>query len=78
MTRHITNKAISVNLDVLAHALSEASILAGGAQAAMYAMENADLAVGTIAPLEQELRACMALISTILALHRRAGQGGAP
>ena len=78
MTRHSTNDAIAANLDALAEALSEASMLARGARTALHTMEDANLAVGTVLPLEQDLPMCTALIGTILALHRRAGQGGAP
>lgn len=72
-----TDTAITANLAALAEGLREAATLATSATAAMHA-DSHNLAIGTVLPLEQDLPTCVGLLTAILALHRRAGQGGAP
>ncbi len=69
--------AIEANLAALAFGLREAAALAAEAQTAMHKGYR-NLAIGTVLPLEQDLPAYAALLTAILALHRKAGQGGAP
>jgi len=76
-TKDLTNTAIEANLSVLAEGLENAAKLADMAKAAMTG-DYRNLAIGTILPLEQELPTLTGLITAILTLHRRAGQGGAP
>lgn len=76
-TKDLTNMAIEANISVLADGLDHAAKLAAMAKAAMTG-DYRNLAIGTILPLEQELPTLTGLLTAILALHRRAGQGGAP
>ena len=69
--------AIEANLAALAFGLREAATLAANAQAAMQKGYR-NLAIGTVLPLEQDLPTYAGLLTAILALHRKAGQGGAP
>lgn len=70
-----TDTAITANLAALAEGLREAATLATSAVAAMHA-DSRNLAIGTVLPLEQDLPTYVGLLTAILALHRRAGQGG--
>lgn len=76
-TQTIIHAAIEANLAALADGLYRASTLADAARQAMAKGER-NLAVGTVLPLEDELPTMTGLLTAILALHRRAGQGGAP
>jgi hypothetical protein len=76
-TKNITHAAIEANLAALADGLTRASTLADMARQAMTEGEQ-NLAIGTVLPLEQELPTMTGLLTAILALHRRAGQAGAP
>jgi len=71
------NAAIEANLSALAEGLRQAASLADDARIAM-SNGYRNLAIGTVLPLEQELPTFVGLMTAILALHRRAGQGGAP
>jgi len=73
-TQNLTRTAIEANLSVLVDGLQRAATLAGMARAAI-AANNRNLAIGTILPLEQELPTLTGLLTAILTLHRRAGQG---
>ena len=73
----ITNTAIEANLSALADGLQHAAKLASQAREAIQTGYRY-VAIGTMLPLEQELPASIGLLTAILALHRRAGQGGAP
>ena len=72
----ITSTAIAANLSALADGLDQAATLAASAAEAM-AGGYRNLAIGTVLPLEHELPAAIGLLTAVLALHRRAGQGGA-
>ena len=76
-TKDITNAAIEANLSALADGLQRAATLAYMASKAI-ATGHRNLAIGTVLPLEQELPTSIGLLTAILALHRRAGQGGGP
>lgn len=76
-TSDVTEAAIAANLSALADGLQRAGTLADTAHKAM-AEGYRNLAIGTVLPLEQELPTMTGLLTAILALHRRAGQGGAP
>lgn len=76
-TENITHAAIAANLAALADGLTRSSTLADMARQAMAKGER-NLAIGTVLPLEQELPTMTGLLTAVLALHRRAGQGGAP
>ena len=77
MTPRILNFAIEANLAALTDGLERAAVMADMARKAMRD-DYRNLAIGTILPLEQELPMLSGLLTAILALHRRAGQGGAP
>lgn len=76
-TENITHAAIEANLAALADGLTRSSTLTDMARQAMAKGER-NLAIGTVLPLEQELPTMTGLLTAVLALHRRAGQGGAP
>ena len=76
-TENITHAAIEANLAALADGLTRSSTLADMARQAMAKGER-NLAIGTVLPLELELPTMTGLLTAVLALHRRAGQEGAP
>ncbi|MGH9344376.1 MAG: hypothetical protein ACRD19_11525 [Terriglobia bacterium] len=67
--RNAIHTAIAVNLDALSHRLSQASIQALSAAAAM-AEGRANQAIGTVLDLQQTLPEIMALLNAAVALHR--------
>ncbi len=71
------DSAIEFNLLALAEGLTEAARLAEEAQAAI-AKGYRNVAIGTVLPLERDLPVYAGLVTAILALHRKAGQGGSP
>ncbi len=71
-----TQAAIEANLLALAEGLTEAARLANEAHTAMR-HRHPNVAIGTVLPLEHDLPVYVGLLTAILALHRRAGQGGA-
>ncbi len=72
-----TQAAIEANLLALAEGLAEAAKLAGEAHTAMR-HRHPNVAIGTVLPLEHDLPVYAGLLTAIFALHRKAGQGGAP
>ena len=71
----ILQNAMLANLQLLSASLVRASTLADMAVKAMRD-DHRNLAIGTLLPLEEELPTLVGLLTAILALHRRAGQGG--
>jgi hypothetical protein len=68
MSTHVKDY-IDANLVLLAEKLSEAFITARDAQEAMDDGDR-NRAIGTLLPLEQELKLATALLETIFTLHR--------
>jgi hypothetical protein len=68
MSTHIRD-CIDANLVLLAERLSEAFITARDAQEAMDDGDR-NRAIGTLLPLDEELRIAVALLQTIFTLHR--------
>lgn len=65
-----TNLAIYGNLVALTHQLDHAHNLAAEAREAMDPrMQNRNLAIGTMIPLQQILPECDALVRAVLTLH---------
>ena len=76
MTDRVINAAIEANLSALAEGLAVAAEMAKDGVIAIKANRR-NLAIGTVLPLERDLPELAGLLTAILALHRRAGQGGA-
>ena len=75
MKPHILNTALTANLAALIDGLEQAVVLANSAQKA-FGDNHPNQAIGTILPLERDLPMLAGLLTAVLTLHRRQGQGG--